>query len=362
MSQVTPLYSQHQLAGAKLVDFHGWQMPLHYGSQLQEHNQVRQDAGLFDVSHMTLLDVMGSHASDYLRYLLTNDIAKLKQTGSALYSCMLNLNGGVMDDLIAYKLDSNHYRLVFNASTREKVWAWLQTYKATFDVQIQSRADLAMLAIQGPQAIAKMAALMPADQHRCLEQLRPFCGTMIEQSFYSRTGYTGEDGLEIQMPVEQVADFWQKLIAVGIKPCGLGARDTLRLEAGLALYGADMDEMTTPLEANLAWTVAFDPLDRQFVGRSALEMQKKEGHAYLTGIILSSGHGVLRSHQKIITPEGVGELTSGTFSPTLGYGIGLARFPKRVQATVGEVEIRQKRYPVHLVRPPFVRHGKKVSL
>lgn len=360
MQKTTPLIIQHQLAGAKLVDFSGWQMPLHYGSQLQEHNAVRQDAGMFDVSHMAIVEVTGKQSLAFLRYLLANDVAKLDKAGKALYTCMLNAQGGIIDDLIVYKMKDHTYRLVLNAGTREKDWSWLQKQKKTFDVNLEKRDDLAMIAVQGPNAMSKILPLFNEEEQENIKNLRPFHGYMLDGVFYSRTGYTGEDGFEIQIPAEKINTFWQKFLSFGIKPCGLGARDTLRLEAGLNLYGSDMDESTTPFESNLAWTVAFEPNDRKFIGREKLEQLRGIDHKQLVGIILESA-GVLRSHQKIVLPEsGMGEVTSGTFSPTLGHAIALARIPGNLSINHCEVEIRQKKVPVRLVKLPFVRQGKKV--
>jgi aminomethyltransferase len=360
MLKSTPLFKQHQLAGAKLVDFFGWQMPLHYGSQLQEHHAVRKDVGMFDVSHMAIVDVMGQKANDYLRYLLANDVDKLKASGKALYSCMLNPKGGVIDDLIVYRFTDTHYRLVLNAGTRDKDWFWLQTQSNSFACELKQRDDLAILAIQGPNAIQKILSLVPMSAQGQLLALKPFESVLIGDIFYCRTGYTGEDGLEIQIPSHQVEAYWEKCLALGIKPCGLGARDTLRLEAGLNLYGIDMDESTTPLESNLSWTVAFDPIDRDFIGRQALETQRQEKHKKLVGLVLESG-GVLRNHQKIVLENQVAaEITSGTFSPTLGHAIALARLPLELNVTSCQVEMRQGRVTVEIVQPPFVRKGKKV--
>jgi aminomethyltransferase len=357
--RVTSLIRQHQLANAKLVDFFGWQMPLHYGSQLQEHHAVRQDAGMFDVSHMAIIEVSGDQALDFLRYLLANDIAKLDQSGKALYTCMLNPDGGIIDDLIVSKLD-HRYRLVVNASRREEDWNWLQMQNDHFKARLEERNDLAILAIQGPHAVSKLLPLFDSADQEALKQLKPFQGVMIDDVFYSRTGYTGEDGFEVQIPNEEITAFWQKLLSVGVRPCGLGARDTLRLEAGLNLYGVDMDELTTPLESNLVWTVAFEPQDRNFIGRRALEKQQQEDRKQLVGLIMTSS-GVLRNHQKVfIANEEGGEITSGTFSPTLGHAIALARLPSTFDVNLCEVEIRQKKVPVQIVQPPFVRKGKKV--
>lgn len=359
MTNRTALYEQHQQSGAKLVDFAGWDMPLHYGSQLEEHNIVRGDAGVFDVSHMLAVDVKGADAKNFLRYLLANDVAKL-QPGKALYTCMLNEQAGIIDDLIVYYLTPDNYRIVVNAGTREKDIAWLRKQSEGFTVTIKERTDLAIVAVQGPQAREKTSWAFDSNQRDLAAALKPFQCVEVEGWLIARTGYTGEDGYEIMLPAKQVAYFWQSLLTAGVKPCGLGARDTLRLEAGLNLYGSDMDETTTPLESNLTWTVAFEPQDRKFIGRDALELQKQQGVANrLVGIVMTE-RGVLRSHQKIIV-EGIGEgeITSGSYSPTLGYSVGLARVPANTEK-YAHVVIRDKQVPINIVKPPFVRNGKKV--
>lgn len=353
MGRHTALYSQHLAAGAKMVDFSGWDMPLHYGSQLQEHHQVRSDAGMFDVSHMNITDIMGVDAGAFLRYLLANNVDKLGKHGKALYTCMLNAQGGVVDDLIVYKITDTHYRLVLNAGTRDKDALWIQQHAKAFNVVIQPLDDLAIVAIQGPQALAQVFKI-PFLQREEVLHLEPFFAVQVEDWFVARTGYTGEDGLEIMIPLHKVEAFWKDLLTLGVKPCGLGARDSLRLEAGMSLYGNDLDETATPLESNLAWTVAWHPEDRKFIGREALEQQKKHGiKCRLVGLVLAKG-GVLRSHQRVVVEGlGEGETTSGGFSPTLNCAIALARIP------VGEgdcsVEIRNKRLPVNVVTLPFVK-------
>ena len=360
MGNRTPFYELHQQAGAKIVDFGGWDMPLNYGSQIEEHHFVRQDAGMFDVSHMTIVDVKGNDAKTFLQYLLANDVDKLKTPGKALYSGMLNQQGGVVDDLIAYYNTPTDYRLVVNASTREKDLAWIESHTEDFDVSIKHNEDFAMLAIQGPNARTKLANTLNTEDAEAVMQLGVFVGKQIGDCFIARTGYTGEDGVEAMIPLNQVEDFWKALLDAGVKPCGLGARDTLRLEAGMNLYGNDMDETISPLEANMGWTVTMEPADRNFVGRHAIEAQKAEGVARkLVGLVLE-GKGVLRAHQKVIIPGiGEGETTSGTFSPTLKVGIAMARVPRD---TGGEalVEIRGKQIPVKVVKAGFVRNGKSV--
>ncbi|GMQ53860.1 glycine cleavage system aminomethyltransferase GcvT [Halopseudomonas aestusnigri] len=359
MALRTPLYDQHLAAGAKMVDFGGWEMPINYGSQLEEHHQVRRAVGMFDVSHMTVVDVAGSEAQAYLQYLLANDVARLKTPGKALYSGMLNEAGGVIDDLIVY-LASDGYRVVVNAATREKDLAWMNTQAESFAVKLTERADLAMIAVQGPQALELVKSVVNDDRAALISDLKPFQGLASGDWFIGRTGYTGEDGLEIMLPAEQSAEFWQTLLAAGCKPCGLGARDTLRLEAGMNLYGSDMDESISPLAANMAWTIAWEPAERDFIGRQALEAQKAAGdQPKLVGLVLEE-RAVLRGHQKVIVDGvGEGEITSGTFSPTLGYSIALARVP-RVTGSSAKVEIRGKLLDVRVVKPCFVRNGQSV--
>ncbi|BCD85884.1 aminomethyltransferase [Pseudomonas solani] len=357
MGQRTPLYDLHLALGAKMVDFGGWDMPLHYGSQVDEHHQVRTDCGVFDVSHMTVVDVAGSQAQAYLQRLLSNDVERLKTPGKALYSAMLNERGGVVDDLIVY-LTTSGYRLVVNAATRDKDLAWMHKQADGFDVRLDERSELAMLAIQGPAARHRTAELVSSARASLIHELKPFQGLPEGDWFIARTGYTGEDGLEIMLPRDQAAGFLNELVGAGIAPIGLGARDTLRLEAGLNLYGQDMDEDNSPLASNLAWTIAWDPAGRDFIGRDVLEAQRAGGaQPKLVGLVLEE-RGVLRAHQ-VVRVEGVGdgEITSGSFSPTLGKSIALARLPAGT-CERAEVEIRGKWYPVRVVQPNFVRNGK----
>ena len=357
MGQRTPLYDLHLALGAKMVDFGGWDMPLHYGSQVEEHHQVRRDCGVFDVSHMTVIDIGGADATVWLRHLLANDVARLGETGKALYSTLLNDDGGVIDDLIVYRTDDG-YRLVVNAATRDKDLAWLEARKSGFEVQFRERTELAILAIQGPHARDKIAELLSAARAELIRELKPFEGHFEGDWFIARTGYTGEDGLEIILPALQAPAFYNDLVGAGIAPSGLGARDTLRLEAGMNLYGNDIDEQHSPLTSNLAWSIAWEPLDRAFIGRQALEAEKARGISLkLVGLVLEE-RGVLRAHQVVRVAEiGEGEITSGSFSPTLSKAIALARLPMAT-ADRAEVEIRGKWYPVRVVKPTFVRHGR----
>lgn len=358
MAQQTVLYAKHLEAGAKVVDFHGWDMPLHYGSQIEEHHAVRQDAGMFDVSHMTIVDLKGTRTREFLRFLLANDVAKLTVPGKALYSGMLNEAGGVIDDLIVYFLTEDFFRLVVNSATREKDLAWINAQAKAFDVSVAERPEFAMIAVQGPNAKAKVATILTAEQQAAVAGMKPFFGVQAGDLFIATTGYTGEDGYEISVPEAQAADFWQQLLDAGVKPAGLGARDTLRLEAGMNLYGQDMDETVSPLAANMGWTIAWEPSDRNFIGRAALEQQKAAGTAKLVGLVMEQ-KGVLRHGQRVVVEGGEGEITSGTFSPTLGYSIAMARVPASTGGTA-EVDIRGKLVPVKVVKPSFVRMGKKV--
>lgn len=346
-----------------MVDFHGWMMPLHYGSQIDEHHAVRQDAGVFDVSHMTIVDLHGACTRDFLRYLLANDIAKLTQPGKALYTGMLNDSGGVIDDLIVYFLAEDYFRLVVNSATREKDLSWIEAHAVPYSVSLTVRDDLALIAVQGPQAQERAATLFTPEQKSAVEGMKPFFGVQSGELFIATTGYTGEAGYEIAMPKEQAAGFWQQLLAAGVKPAGLGARDTLRLEAGMNLYGQDMDEGVSPLAANMGWTIAWIPEDRQFIGRAALEQQRELGSEQLVGLIMTE-KGVLRHGLPVRFTDEVGQtrqgvITSGSFSPTLGFSIALARVPMGV----GEqaiVQIRNREMPVKVTKPGFVRAGKSL--
>jgi aminomethyltransferase len=354
----TPLYRLHQELGARIVDFGGWDMPVQYGSQIGEHHAVRRAAGVFDVSHMCVTDLRGAGVRSLLQSLLANDVAKLRTPGKALYSCMLNEHGGVVDDLIAYYLNDYWYRLVVNAGTRDKDLAWIRARAA--DVEVTERSELALLAIQGPEARAKAAQLLaPADAAAALA-LGTFAGRELGGWFVARTGYTGEDGFEIMMPAADAVPAWRRLNSLGVASCGLGARDTLRLEAGMNLYGNDMDENTQPFESGLGWTVAMEPRGRAFIGRDALEAVASDGSPRkLVGLLLED-RGVLRGHQKVIVPGvGEGEITSGTFSPTLDRSIALARVPAATAEKV-QVDIRGKLLGARVVKPPFVRAGKSL--
>ncbi|MEZ5565540.1 MAG: glycine cleavage system aminomethyltransferase GcvT [Gammaproteobacteria bacterium] len=353
----TPLHAAHVAAGARMVDFGGWEMPLHYGSALTEHHAVRQAWGIFDVSHMTVVDVVGPGAKAFLGRLLANDIARLKQPGQGLYSCMLNDTGGIVDDLIVYWTGDDRYRLVVNAATRTQDLAWMTRVADRDDIVLRHRDKLLMLAVQGPDARRQMAALLPETVRAGVLALKPFEALPGDELFVARTGYTGEDGFEVMLPIPAGLELWNALTDAGAIRCGLGARDTLRLEAALNLYGQDMDAGTSPLTSGLGWTVAFEPADRDFRGRAALEQQRAAGVTEkLTGLVLED-RGIMRHGQRVLTPAGEGVITSGGFSPTMERSVALARVPVAAEGPC-QVEIRGSLRAARIVRPPFVRRGK----
>jgi len=357
----TPLHATHRAAGARMVDFGGWDMPVNYGSQIDEHHAVRRDAGMFDVSHMRAVDLTGAGARDFLRMALANNVDKLQVPGKALYSCLLAPDGGVLDDLIVYFLREDFFRIVVNAGTADKDIAWFRRLIAEHAPQLslKPREDLEMIAVQGPNARAKVWQALPGSE-AASAALKPFMGVAAYANsgelFIARTGYTGEDGFEVMVPAARAGSTWRSLAEAGVKPSGLGARDTLRLEAGMNLYGQDMDETVTQLASGLAWTVDLAS-PRDFVGKDAL--LAKPAAQQLTGLLLLDAGGVLRAHQKVKTAHGEGEITSGTFSPTLGKSIALARLPAQVApGDIVQVAVRDKQLAARVVKPPFARHGK----
>lgn len=352
----TPLYDMHLALGAKMIDFSGWDMPLHYGSQVEEHHQVRRECGLFDVSHMCTTDISGADAHKLLQLVLANDVARLTQLGAGHYSAMLNQDGGVIDDMMVFST-SFGYRLITNASSREKTNAWLKQQAAGMQVEIALRDDLAHFAIQGPLTLELVCGICSPARAELIHNLQPYQSAFDDEWFFSRTGYTGEDGIEVIFPASKAVDFFNELIANGVTPVGLGARDTLRLEAGFTLLGNDMDENFTPCESNMHHVVALQPTERNFIGRARIEQQASQGVSHkIVGLVLEE-RGVLRAGQPVrIEGTGEGTITSGSFSPTIGKAIALARVPVTTGER-GEVEIRGKWYPVRIVKPRFVRNG-----
>ncbi len=357
MLKTTPLNAAHRALGARMVDFGGWDMPVNYGSQIEEHHAVRRDAGMFDVSHMLAIDVRGAGARDFLRRSLANNVDRLRAPGRALYSCMLNHAGGVIDDLIVYFFAGEFFRLVVNSGRAAADLAWLESLRERHGAapELLPRHELAMIAVQGPRARERVWQALPKT-HAPTQALQSFYGVQLGELTLARTGYTGEDGFELMLPAPRAAPLWQQLIGCGVKPCGLGARDTLRLEAGMNLWGQDMDEQVSPLDAGLAWTVDLAS-EREFVGKAALLAQPQRWR--LLGLVLTEAGGVLRSHQKVATAQGEGEITSGTFSPTLERSIALAHVPMEVETgALAKVAVRGKQLDAKLVQPPFVRKGK----
>ena len=358
MTQKTILNDMHRRLGARMVDFGGWDMPLHYGSQLEEHHAVRGDSGMFDVSHMCAVDVVGTDSKAFLSRLIANNVDKLKLPGKALYGAMLNAAGGVVDDLIVYYLADDVYRVVINAGTAEKDLAWMAARLVEWQLQvtITPRRDLAMIAVQGPKAKERFWQALP-ETRAASDGMKPFFSVIVGDYFVASTGYTGEDGFELTLPADKAETVWQAFLDAGIRPIGLGARDTLRLEAGMNLYGQDMDESVSPLDAGMGWTVDLVS-ERDFVGKAALQANGQQKQ--FLGLVLQD-KGVLRAHQKVHTAQGAGEITSGTFSPTLQLSVALARLPMGVSlGDTVEVEIRDKRLAATVVKPSFVRQGKSL--
>ena len=360
MGKRTFLYKNHLDANAKIIDFAGWDMPINYGSQIEEHHFVRKSAGVFDVSHMTVVDVSGTDSRNYLQYLLSNDVGKLTNTGQALYSAMLNHDGFILDDLIVYRM-SFGFRVVVNCATREKDLRWMIQNTDGFRVSVQEKPKLAILAVNGPESIQRFCEALGGIYEKEAQKLQNFQGQELDKCFIARTGYTGEEGLEVILPEEDSPEFWDKFLKAGFKPVGLGARDTLRLEAGMNLYGQDMDETTSPLSANMDHTIAYLPAEREFIGKPALIAHKAlydAGKApELKGLVLES-RGILRTGQTLITDQGEGLVTSGGFSPTLKHSIALARIPSNSKTC--EVDLRGTPKSVRIVQPNFVRFGKKI--
>jgi aminomethyltransferase len=360
MGKETALFNAHKQHNASMTEFAGWNMPLHYGSQLEEHKTVRETAGVFDVSHMRSVDLKGEKCAEFLRHLLANDVAKLKNDGQALYTVMLKDDGGIIDDLIVYRLSETYYRLVVNAATTQKDLAWIDNQISKFNISITPRDDLAMLAIQGPKAFDILRSSFADKFEQVLSTLKRFCGVQLGDWLIAYTGYTGENGVEVILPKQEAAEFFNALVAAGIAPIGLGARDTLRLEAGLNLYGQDMDESESPYSSNLAWTVDLKDEQREFIGKSALAQIKSEGNYKRLIALALEDKGVVRPGMTVLNQsnEVLGKITSGTFSPTAQSGIGLARVILNPEDSYF-IEVRGKKLPAQKIKLPFVKNGQK---
>lgn len=358
----TPLYASHTSLKARMVPFSGWEMPVQYGGINQEHQAVRQRAGLFDISHMGKFCLRGKNLLHQLQRLVPSDLSRL-QPGEAQYTVLLNSDAGIIDDLIIYyqgvdQSGSQQVMTIVNAATLTKDRDWFLEQLDPTQVSFQDlSADQVLLAIQGPQAIASLQAFVSEDL-AAVQRFGHLEGTVLGQpGFLARTGYTGEDGFEVMVDPAVGQALWEALVMVGVVPCGLGARDTLRLESAMALYGQDIDDTTTPLEAGLGWLVHLDR-NPDFIGRSILAAQKQAGMTRKLVGLKMAGRNIAR-HDYPVMQEGirVGQVTSGTLAPTLGYPIGLAYVATEF-AQLGsqlQIEIRGKLYPATVVKRPFYK-------
>jgi aminomethyltransferase len=353
----TPLYDEHVRLGARMVPFAGWEMPVQYTGVIEEHNAVRQRAGMFDVSHMGRFEVHGQDAARFLGYICTWDMARLAP-GEGHYAAACNEAGGILDDVYVFSLDPERYLIVVNASNAPKMKAWMEGHIANFNARLVDRYEsTAMIAVQGPEAIERMGGdfVRSIKPRHCAET--DWRGHRL---FASRTGYTGEDGLELVIGAEAAPDLWRELLEAEITPVGLGARDTLRLEAALLLYGNDMDEETNPLEVGLDWVVTFDD-GADFLGRTALQHIAKAGVERTLVCLRALDRGVMRHGCAIVSGgQNVGIVTSGTFSPTLGTSIGMGFVPRAMaEGTRIDVDVRGRVLPAEIVPRPFYKRPKK---
>ena len=351
----TSLYQSHRTLGAKMVPFAGFEMPVRYTGVIREHLAVRHQAGLFDVSHMGEFLVSGPQANDLIQYVFSNDVKRL-DIGQAQYGYMPNAKGGIIDDLLVYRIDNQSYLLVVNAANVEKDWNWLVTHNKVFSASLQNQSDQwSLLALQGPRATSVLAKLTDTDIGR-IPFYRFDYGKVagIDQVLISATGYTGSGGYELYIPNEGAEKIWNSLIQNGAEPCGLAARNTLRIEMGYCLYGNDIDSTTSPLSAGLSWCTAFS---KKFVSKEIIEQQKVVGIAKKrVGFVLNE-RGIPRQGYALTDESGndIGSVTSGTQSPCLKKGIGMG-YVDRDQAVVGNiiyVVIRNKQIPVTITSLPF---------
>ena len=349
----TLLNKSHIELGAKMVNFSNWEMPISYSSLIEEHNAVRNTVGIFDVSHMSVFDFDGDNQVAFFEKIFANDIKKIYKDNKAIYGALLNEEGGILDDLIIYHAN-NKFRLVSNCSTREQNRQWFEKHAVEFGVKVMERSDMGILAIQGPDAINKILEIKEIDAQ--VNALQSF-GCMFEgDKLYARTGYTGEDGLELIVPTKDINHLWDQALELGCTPIGLGARDTLRLEAGLNLYGNDMTINNHPYESNMGWTIDMSDENREFIGKDALLSIDQSKSQKIVGIILQD-KGVLRSGYEITHEQGKGVVLSGSYSPTLQSSIGLARVDQGYKEN-GKVMIRNKLLNVDFVSPRFLGQGK----
>jgi len=360
----TPLYEEHQAAKAKLIDFGGWEMPVQYAGVIEEHHAVREKAGLFDTSHMGEIDVRGKDALAFVQMLITNDASKL-QDGKILYSPMCYPTGGIVDDLLVYRYDLEHFFIVVNASNTDKDYTWMLDQVKDFEVTVDNVSDqYVQLALQGPLAETILQRLSNIDLSKIIYYTFTHGEIDGVPCLISRTGYTGEDGFEIYCSPEFGRQLWRKILEIGaadgVQPIGLGARDTLRFEARLPLYGNELGREITPLEAGIGFFVKFDKDD--FVGKEALQAQKEQGvPRKLVGLEMV-GRGIARSHYPLQKEgEDIGFVTSGSFSPTLNKNIalGLIRTELAVQGDVLDVLIREKPVQAKIIPSLFYTRAKR---
>lgn len=353
----TPLNDVHKKANAKLVEFAGFEMPVMYKSIISEHNAVRTSCGVFDVSHMGEFLISGKDSLKYLNYLVPNDIKKIEEPGKGIYTQLCNENGGTVDDLIIYRLD-NEFLLVVNASNIEKDWEWFNKHKNNFDVELTNLSDqISLLAVQGPKAADFLADALKISSDS-LKLQKYFHIKKYQANWISKTGYTGEDGFEvfIDNPNRAVL-IWQELIRLGVPPCGLGARDTLRLEAAYPLYGHELDDKTSPIEADIGWSVKLEKED--FMGKQALLKQKEEGIKKKLVCLKINDKAIARQGHKVLSKDGteIGEVCSGSQGITVGYPIATAYVPP-ANSEIGKelfINIRDKMVSAIIVQRPFYK-------
>lgn len=365
----TPLFPLAQELKARFTCFGTWEMPVQFGSITKEHEAVRNHAGMFDISHMGKFVFQGKDLVNQLQRLVPSDFSRL-QPGQSQYSVLLNENGGIIDDIIFYYQGTNNHGdqegvLIVNAATTAKDRTWILKYIGTSSkIKFQDISqDKVLIAIQGPKATGILQKFVSAD----LNSIKAFghleASIFNQPAFLARTGYTGEDGFEVMMNPEAGVELWQKLLSVGVTPCGLGARDILRLEASMALYGQDINDSTTPFEAGLGWLIHLDTKG-DFIGRAVLEQQKSQGITHRLVGLQMQGRSIARHGYPVLSSgKVVGKITSGNISPTLGYPVALAYVPKDI-AQVGqqlEVEIRSKYYPAAVVKRPFYRSTSRLT-
>ena len=356
VSEPSPLRAAHKQNAARMIDYAGFRMPLHFGSQIAEHVAVRNCAGMFDISHTRIVDLHGVNVLDWLRKLLVSDVAKLSD-GGAQYSCMCRPDGGVVDDLVVFRLAADHFRITLSGATHQKSLAWLNSQRPA-DVEICKLQDTAFIAVQGPDAVSRTSmAFEDLGRSADLLSMDRFTAQITNDWFVARTGYTGEDGVEIALPSSDALPLWNALAEQGVTAAGLGARNTLRLEAGLALSGRDLDSRHSPVESGIGHTIDTNDPDREFIGREILEDHKLFGGSCLQIGIVLEGRGVLK-HGQVVERVGreIGRITSGSFSPSKEVSIALARVNQTFKGGC-DVQIGEQLVSARITSVPFLPHN-----